>query len=859
MDNLIKPFFYALFDPMDEMEVRYLPPQRKTNQVLYRGVAQLIENIPRILQRNQSQDVYFGVNPRTGKVGGAEVIGECRCLVADFDPAGETKPDAAVWTAQEQGLPTPTAIVDSGHGVHLYWRLTEPLSPAAWTAAQVALNRLLGSDPTIKDPPRIMRMPGTGHVKKRGGARCGVRHVEDSRYDIDLIIEDWYDRAEPSESTPDIEPLPAGERAAIPGWVSRVIEYGAASGERNAKLFSAACSLAGANVPRARAADMIQLAASRCEPPMDAAEADAITASAYGKQRTPALLHSDDIPDSIVFVRGTGGSVSSAPAPTAENQKGVQVIQIGEPIKSRGIGKPMLISNVVEDKSPEGGTSAVALSAEEVTASLATATGGWPRRAAGRLFSPGVEGEDGLPTAEAIRYLDRPEALFGWMHDRGELYWAGGACVDPMDGTSRTPMTKNEMFRHLIETRTPHYESAELLPHEPPAERTWYAPHVLERHDSSILYDLVEDWNGETDDDRSLMIAAILTLFWGGGCGKRPAFVFRSRHGAGSGKSTLARLISRIAGGAVESEQISKDAWPRFFQKLITAPGIYQRVALIDNVKHKLDSSEIEAAITSEQLTGHLMYVGPAYRPNRMTWMITSNSPSMSHDLAERSAVIEIGSQRADATFEARVERFIADNRGKLIAAAIEMLSAPPVGEIQPHNLDRWAAWQTAILTRFERADELASLLRARRVGLDADQEDAADLTAIFRAMIRWRGLDPDTARVFIGNNAVASLLRTLDPEDFGARGKRAITTYIKNRLGAGHLRQMRYVVSNAGRGFCWTGDEAAGDVYDDHIADLPNAPDMEKLRPYMVEDQEAVYGTAEISDDKPGDDGIPF
>lgn len=63
----------------------------------------------------------------------------------------------------------PRAVVDSGHGLHLYWaRRTTPsgageIEPTNATLA--ALFAELGADPSVKDLPRVLRLPGGQNIK----------------------------------------------------------------------------------------------------------------------------------------------------------------------------------------------------------------------------------------------------------------------------------------------------------------------------------------------------------------------------------------------------------------------------------------------------------------------------------------------------------------------------------------------------------------------------------------------------------------------------------------------------------------------------------------------------------------------
>lgn len=107
----------------------------------------------------RSIDPYAGILPRThvGGVTDGDVVAAGSCFV-DFD--GLTADDGLGRIRSAQ-LPEPTLAVASGHGLHAYWRFDEPLADLGlWQAIQERLIFLLHSDRTIKNPSRIMRLPG---------------------------------------------------------------------------------------------------------------------------------------------------------------------------------------------------------------------------------------------------------------------------------------------------------------------------------------------------------------------------------------------------------------------------------------------------------------------------------------------------------------------------------------------------------------------------------------------------------------------------------------------------------------------------------------------------------------------------
>lgn len=129
----------VLFDPSDVVLVRpietWTEGGRKRSRVAYPAVAYPtaggLVNPKRWsaflnVTGQERANGYFGVCPRFGPkhYDLAWQIRTVRALWADLDNCSVPQADGRVAAA---GLPSPTATVSSGHGVHLYWRLSEPV------------------------------------------------------------------------------------------------------------------------------------------------------------------------------------------------------------------------------------------------------------------------------------------------------------------------------------------------------------------------------------------------------------------------------------------------------------------------------------------------------------------------------------------------------------------------------------------------------------------------------------------------------------------------------------------------------------------------------------------------------------
>jgi replicative DNA helicase len=154
-------FLGAIFEPEDIIEFRPLPPAAGRRWSPLAEIPDIVEWLERLnSDDHQRVHAYFGANPRKEKgASQAEGVKLARCLFADFD--GGIVLEDAYARIKAADLPWPTAILESGGGVHAWWRLSQPMTDAdQWHERMKALSGALGSDQSVCDWPRIMRLPG---------------------------------------------------------------------------------------------------------------------------------------------------------------------------------------------------------------------------------------------------------------------------------------------------------------------------------------------------------------------------------------------------------------------------------------------------------------------------------------------------------------------------------------------------------------------------------------------------------------------------------------------------------------------------------------------------------------------------
>lgn len=719
---------------------------------------------------------------------------ECaRCLFADIDGTGEID---ALERVQSVGLPEPTLVVGSGGGVHLYWRLDIPFEDLEeWSGYQRALAAVLGGDRVVVNPSRIMRLPGTMNFKRERPVPVRILGTGGVVSLSSLPISPIERMTHPSEDLfrSDDRPGWGGLSRATYQFLARGAAEGERNArlfaaaadmagcgigyEEAAEALRAPAVRSGLTGPEAQRT--VSSAFSRPRSPsnpvqygidLDSPGALVEAIRAINRERrtppeytTPAGQDSTGRPPlALDEARNLGNPVRGREAPTeapatAEGSEGdsdgdeatAGIVEAQRALYAEPEAEPEfdpaampytdrvetvgVISNVAASITIDQGQRREVLSykrVEQIAAEIREATGGWPMLSDGL----GLFGMRGTTEAPEVWLLSTADDLFAFLHDRAAVSWHSGQCEDPVTGARRSAVTRAEIFTWLKANCLPRVEAVYSLPHAPKLPRSFYIPKPIRPSVRSghLLGDLVESFNAESDIDRTLLLAALLTPGWGGKPGSRPAMVLTSEHGQSSGKTATARIIGDVWGGAAMLDY-SPD-WATVTKRIFSSDDWDSRVMLFDNIKGKnFGGTGIETAVTAKTISGHRMYHGTISRPNIATWFVTFNLPSFSRDMAERSVEIRIGSPKSGSWLE-WADSFVSRNREGIVAEIMAILSGPTA--VETVGRDRWSAWHSQVLGRIPRGmfagvaggNEASAAIIDRRSGIDADSEIREDL-----------------------------------------------------------------------------------------------------------------------------------
>ncbi len=178
--NTVEKFLDCIFSStinanLGDIEIRTFPKGRSPEQYF----CQTIKEASKVSYKLCSSgiDVYFGVNPRTGKRGKKENVHYVTAFHAEIDFGSDghkKKPDYKDYDEAIKAItkfqPQPTLTNLSGGGLHCYWVLNSPVK-----VKDIGIDKLesinkyfikhLGGDKGTHNLDRVLRIPGTYNFK----------------------------------------------------------------------------------------------------------------------------------------------------------------------------------------------------------------------------------------------------------------------------------------------------------------------------------------------------------------------------------------------------------------------------------------------------------------------------------------------------------------------------------------------------------------------------------------------------------------------------------------------------------------------------------------------------------------------
>jgi hypothetical protein len=728
----------------------------------------------RALAAAKETDVYFGVGLRGRDLGKRERGGDPDVVAIpglwlDLDIAGPGHKGSALPRDVDEGLDflgelehSPSVIVHSGGGLHVYWLFREPWaferSSAEWRAAvdtsigwqahirERAKARGWSVDKT-SDLARILRLPGTLNHKANPPLPVCILEENGIRYNPS-DFEAYKGLGEP------------GRKGAAPPVTGAIAE-----GSRNATLTSLAGSMRRRGMDHETIlAALLAVNAAKCEPPLDAEEVQGIAAS---------------------VARYTPGA--EAPPRAETSASGRPLIMVSGRFMREITGGTLNALMAVNDPPVlfKAGSEMVRVSSD---AHLAEPVGvpalrGCMDRAADymKLNSSGQEVPARPPEDVARDILSLPARELPFPVLRGvrhaPLFLAGGRVL----ASEGYDMASGWLMRlgGLSGIRSDWALSE---------ARGW-------------LDELLYDFPFDDPSSRAHAVALLLQPFVQDLFDPPAPLYLIDAPARGTGKGLLADVLTAVAtGGSAAVMSLVGDSDE--VEKRITALLLAGRSHVqLDNVR-VLRSSHLEAALTAPTWSGRRLGKSEIVCvPNRATWVATGNNVELSDEMARRVVPIRLdaGVERPEDRdgFRHQLPAWAYRNRVALVSASASIIQGW-LAAGQPRSnaiLGRYEGWAEVLGGVVDFAGYPGFLQNRQRLQMQGDSE-TQEWTATVQAW--WEAYEgrPVTAGSLLEHLKKHGLLLDV----WGGRGKTGALQRLGHALSKKRDRVFgRYVVRAAG------------------------------------------------------------
>ena len=234
-----------------------------------------------------------------------------------------------------------------------------------------------------------------------------------------------------------------------------------------------------------------------------------------------------------------------------------------------------------------------------------------------------------------------------------------------------------------------------------PPVSTKPADSEIQRARELLLNELLAEFPFVDEASRANALAVLLLPFVRGMIDGPTPLHLIDAPAPGTGKSLLADAISIPSTGQpafVMTEGRDDDEWRKRLTAAISQASVF---LLLDNLRHRLDSSQLSAAITARTWTDRILgHTATAVLPVRVIWMATANNVALSNEIARRCVWIRLdakvdqpwmrsGFRHADLRAWAR------KRRGDLVWACLTLGQAWIAADRPPgrQHLGNFEAW----------------------------------------------------------------------------------------------------------------------------------------------------------------------
>lgn len=249
-----------------------------------------------------------------------------------------------------------------------------------------------------------------------------------------------------------------------------------------------------------------------------------------------------------------------------------------------------------------------------------------------------------------------------------------------------------------------------------------------------IEHELLGDFPFVSDVDRAHAVALLLLPIVRGLIEAATPLHLIDKPSPGTGGGLLADVFGIVSTGrsiAVMTEARDEDEWrKRLIAKLLQSPV----AIVIDNVRRRLESAALSAAITAQTFEDRLLGVSRmVHVPVRCVWLATGNNVAVSTEIARRTVRMRMDAKTdrpwlRDTFRHADLRAWATTRRGTLVWALLVLVrtwvaAGRPEGKVVLGSVERWARVIGGILNHVAIPGFLDN---AKQFYEDADADGAA-------------------------------------------------------------------------------------------------------------------------------------
>jgi hypothetical protein len=184
------PFFRSFFKdcyPKACINLRFIQKDETVIGNKFIPISKL-NHIPQILDRYKDVNSYFGIATRGDGFGGKDGVVEIPYVWVDIDRKDFAPEEWGKLTQKIKEFPLrPAWVIDSGGGLHVYWKLRETLSEEDTLKVEDVLKRLANhfdGDSKPAEVAHVLRIPFTQNVKYDPPRAVSIVESNETAYDI---------------------------------------------------------------------------------------------------------------------------------------------------------------------------------------------------------------------------------------------------------------------------------------------------------------------------------------------------------------------------------------------------------------------------------------------------------------------------------------------------------------------------------------------------------------------------------------------------------------------------------------------------------------------------------------------------